>query len=250
MAKTTNDLGGTVEPMAQNKQLGDWIYEHLSATVVLETAAWAVSSVQRVLSRLQKARPHKKRFRVEIPWLSHATAFTAPGRYVFISRCLFEMCRDDEMIAFVLAHEIAHHDLGHLRGLPDWFKKMTGNQLAWLLAGVYRILESSIYGPEQECDADRYGLELCLRAGYEAQKCLAFLDVLEKYALDIGDVDMVLGPDECDDELSDDASLSTKIRIWLYQRSRGYLPIQDRRRMLSEHLATLTNAPPSPSIPT
>lgn len=98
----------------------------------------------------------------------------------------------------------------------------------------------SLYGPEQECDADRRALELCIAAGYDPRKCIGIMDKLEKIALDVHDLGAVYGPDEeNDDELSSEASLKTKVQIWLYQRRRGYLPIQDRREMLMSHLELL-----------
>ena len=78
-------------------------------------------------------------------------------------------------------------------------------------------------------------------AGYEIGLCIELFDVLESHALDVGDLDAVFGPQESDDELSEDASWGTKLRIWLYQRKRGYLPIRDRREMLKQHCANMDN---------
>ncbi len=87
-------------------------------------------------------------------------------------------------------------------------------------------VERRLYGPERECEADRRGLEICIAAGYDPNRCLHFFPVFEQLALDFGDTDMVYGPDaESDDELSPQASLYTKIRIWSWQRTRGYLPL-------------------------
>ena len=62
-------------------------------------------------------------------------------------------------------------------------------------------------------------------------------DILEQHALDMGDYDIVYGPDEeSDDELDEDASWMTKVQIWAWQRKRGYLPVRDRRQMLMKHL--------------
>jgi len=58
---------------------------------------------------------------------------------------------------------------------------------------------------------------------------------LEVLPLDVGDLNAVFGPQESDDELAEDASWGTKLRIWLYQRKRGYLPIRDRREMVKQH---------------
>jgi hypothetical protein len=56
-------------------------------------------------------------------------------------------------------------------------------------------------------------------------------------ALDYGDLGAVFGLDpESDQELSPTASAMTKARIWLYQRERGYLPIQDRQAAVQRYL--------------
>ncbi len=60
---------------------------------------------------------------------------------------------------------------------------------------------------------------------------------MEKYALDVGDLGMVFGPDEeSDAELEPDAPWLTKARIWAWQRTYGYLPLRDRRARLDQYL--------------
>jgi hypothetical protein len=150
-----------------------------------------------------------------------------------------ERC-DDEAAAFVIAHEIAHHDLGHLDLFPDWVAR-AGHALRLggaLFTAVFREMETRIYGPENECDADRYALRMCLDAGYDGERCLAVFDHLERDALDHRDLDMVYGPDASDDELAEDADWGARMKIWLWQRSRGYLPIRDRRAALMKRLET------------
>jgi hypothetical protein len=177
-----------------------------------------------------------KRLCVEVPWLKEFTAFTAPGQYVYLSRRLLEVCRTDEAVAFVVAHEVAHHRLGHTEIFPEWLAELTGPQIPMLLTALYRSIEARLYGPEREVAADRMAIDLCVRAGYEPGKCLEIFNVLEKFALDIGDLDIVFGPDISDDELDPDAPLSTRLRVWLWQRTRGYLPLRDRRREIVRHL--------------
>jgi Zn-dependent protease with chaperone function len=53
-------------------------------------------------------------FKVLIQWLNERAAFTAPGEYIYFSGRLLELCPKDEHIAFVLGHELAHHQLGHV----------------------------------------------------------------------------------------------------------------------------------------
>lgn len=195
-----------------------------------------------VAERLQAPRPRHERFVVEVPWLKAITAFTAPGRYIYFGRRLLERCPDEATAAFVIAHEMAHHDLGHLSLFRGGFAQRAARMNAGMLAILFfRMLQKRIYSPEWELAADRRAIDLCLEAGYDGAQCLHLFHILELIALDFGDLNMVYGLDpESDQELSPEASLVTKARIWLWQRQRGYLPIQDREAMAWEHLSAVT----------
>ena len=213
---------------------GEWLRREIEAEVVIEQSGFFVEQVQRVAARLQPDRPEAEQFRVLVPWMWMPTAFTAPGQYVYFGRRLLERCRNDEAVAFVIGHEIAHHELGHL----DYFRNRLARRIARLEVGqlavlFFRMLQRRLYSVEFECAADLHALQLCVRAGYDAEKCIAFFDTMASIYLDWGDLDGVYGLDEASDrELSPDADLMTKARIWLWLRTRGYLPIQDRKAEL------------------
>jgi predicted Zn-dependent protease len=194
--------------------------------------------VRRVADRLQSTRQAAERLIVEVPWITAFTAFTAPGRYIYFSRRLLERCPTDEAAAFVIAHEIAHHDLGHLQLFTGPFARHAARLgPAALVIVFFRMLQKRVYKLDWELAADRRAIDLCLAAGYKPAKCLKLFDVLERWLLDYGDLTGVYGLDpESDQELSTDASVMTKARIWLWQRERGYLPIQDRVAVLKQHL--------------
>ena len=223
-------------------KLGQMLHDAIHEAYVVESASWAVEQVTRVANRLQADIDEGTRLRVEVPWIEAFTAFTAPGRYIYISRRLLEICRTDEAVAFVIAHEVAHHRLGHLDTFPDWLADIPGSQIPFLIQGLYRSIEARLYGPEAEVKADLMAIDLCVTAGYQAKKCLEIFDILEKFALDMRDVDIVFGPEESNDELDQDAPLSTKLRIWIWQRTRGYLPLRDRRQEILKHLEGGTTA--------
>lgn len=216
---------------------GDWLHEEMHKVIYFEEEKWALERVARIDERLQAGRASMERLIVEIPWIEEVTAFTAPGRYIYFGRRLYERCYTDEQVAMVIAHEIAHHDLAHVNLFAGWAPKLTKLPGAHLFAFAFHALEHRLYSPKKECAADRHGLDLCLAAGYLGQKCLELFDILEHYALDMGDYDMVYGPDtESDDELDDNAPWTTKAQIWAWQHKRGYLPITDRRKMLQKYL--------------
>ena len=223
--------------LAEGITFGEWVHAQLHRHVAFERDGWAVERVGRVSARLQTGCSESDRLYVEIPWLSLRTAFTLPGRYIYFSRGLLEYCPDDESAAFVIAHEMAHHLLGHMTLFPKWMSLMVRRWGGELVMLVMEGVERRLYGPERECEADRRALELCIRAGYEPEKCLHIFAILEQLALDFGDQSMVFGPDvHSDEELSPQASFLIKARIWAWQRTRGYLPIRDRRAALAHFL--------------
>jgi hypothetical protein len=219
---------------------GNWLHEQIAEAVYFEMEPWALDRVRRVTERLQTGRSGAEALIVEIPWFDEVSAFTAPGRYIYFGRRLFERCACDDHAAFVVAHEMAHHDLGHVELFASYASKLTGLPGAKLFALIFHAMERRLYGPEKECDADRYALDLCVARGYSGERCLELFDVLEQHALDLGDLDLVYGPDESDDELDENASWKTKAQIWAWQRKRGYLPIRDRRQMLRNYLLKRT----------
>jgi hypothetical protein len=223
--------------------LGEWLHHEIDQAVLLERNGFFPDQVARIATQLQADRAPERRLSVEIPWISLFTAFTAPGRYIYFSRRLLERCPTDETVAFVIAHEIAHHDLNHF-GI---FQKRFARRAMKLGPGAaivlfFRALQHHVYSPDWETAADLRALELCLAAGYNGKKCLGLFDVLETWYLYYRDFDGVYGLDpESDEELSPEATLLTKIRIWMYLRRRGYLPIQDRRGLMLRHLEQLTS---------
>jgi hypothetical protein len=221
----------------RDQSFGEWLHREIHEAVSFEDAAWALDRARRVEDRLQAGRPLSDRLSVEIPWMEEPSAFTAPGRYIYFTRRLYELCATDEQVGFVVGHEIAHHDLGHVAMFRRWGNAVARLPGATFFAMFFHALESRLYGPEKECQADRHGMDLCLAGGYSGERCLEMLDILERRALYVGDEDIVYGPDETsDDELDENATWKTKAQIWAWQRKRGYLPIRDRRQMLRKHL--------------
>ncbi|HEY0599443.1 M48 family metallopeptidase [Brevundimonas sp.] len=88
------------------------------------------------------------------------------GRHVFISDGMANLAQNDDELAFVLAHELAHAVLEH-RSQPD----VTGLRggLNWAISMRRGLSLSS------EADADRMGLFLVARAGFDPYRAVEFL---------------------------------------------------------------------------
>lgn len=65
----------------------------------------------------------------------------------------------DETAAFLVADEIAHHDLGHLSA-PDWIPESLRERGGRIAASWYVSMAHRVHGPERDCGDDRHALEL------------------------------------------------------------------------------------------
>ncbi len=107
-------------------------------------------------------------------------AFAAPGGYIFITRGLYAKLKDEAELAGVLGHEIAHvQEKHHLKvvqksQLMDAGAKLLKKKLAKGESAAQRIIGSGAeilsrgLDKDAEFEADRLGVVLAARAGYDA----------------------------------------------------------------------------------
>ena len=123
--------------------------------------------------------------RADLPWKfgviesSDLNAFAAPGGYVLITKGLYKQLSNEAQLAGVLAHEIAHivqkHQLKVLQKqqlvtmgaslITDKFG--TNNQLAQKAIGSGAEISARSLDKNAEYEADRMGMILAARAGYD-----------------------------------------------------------------------------------
>jgi hypothetical protein len=178
----------------------------IEAKLVVEREGWAVDRVRRVTDRLQANIPSHDRFETLVILSKDHTAFTATGHTVYIARHMVDMLPDDAATAFVIAHEIAHHHLGHVSSK---------------YVGGIPIFDPEIAQHERERHADLHAIELCIAAGYDADRCILALQILDAIQLDCGDLEGSLGAaDDRDGEVA----------------RRGYFPTRERIAHVQAHV--------------
>lgn len=221
-----------------DKEYGKWLHNKFMTTFAYESEAWAIDRVKRVMDRLQMVRTPLQCLLPEILWIDQMNAFILPGRYIYITRELLQMLASDDPAAFVFAHEIAHHDLGHL-SLYRWrLEALRAIPGGIALAAAARFVDHVAFSPEHERAADNRALEMCLDAGYDGHLCLELFDVLQAHALDWGDVSMAYGPQTSQDStLTGISGWISKAKDWNWQRMRGYPSIRERKEALLARLA-------------
>jgi len=106
-------------------------------------------------------------------------AFAAPGGYVFITKGLYARLQDEAQLAGVLAHEIAHvQEKHHLKvlqkqqlmnlGSEALSRKVKGEEVVQKLIGSGAEILARGLDKSAELEADRVGVVLAARAGYDA----------------------------------------------------------------------------------
>ena len=141
--------------------------------------------------------------RPDLPWTfgvidtETVNAFAAPGGYVFVTRGLFVMLRNEAELAGVLGHEIAHvlrrH---HLQAIESRLRAEVATDVAGMLVEYDSDTVDALVGAGMEVysrgldradefEADRMGVVVAARSGYDPYGLPAML--LGLYERDPGD---------------------------------------------------------------
>jgi len=127
-------------------------------------------------------------------------AFASPGGHIIITRGLVESATSEDMLAAVIAHELAHimkkHSLSiiddlrlheEMSAMADLATAFAGNTAAAARFAYFRnsvaatvdALVKNGYSPEQEFDADSGAVELLVASGYNPAALLEMLRILQ-----------------------------------------------------------------------
>lgn len=123
-------------------------------------------------------------------------AFALPGGHVYVSRGLLALVNEEDELANVLGHEIAHVAARHavrritvatpfalLTGIPALLTGIVSPALGEGIAGAGALVGGLVLAPysrDQEREADRLGMELAARGGWDPGAMSRFLTTLER----------------------------------------------------------------------
>ncbi|WP_395458822.1 M48 family metalloprotease [Azospirillum melinis] len=117
-------------------------------------------------------------------------AFALPGGYVYLTRGLLALAKDEAEVAGVLSHEIGHVTAHHsaqrqtrqtIAGLlAAGVGLVFGNDTLAQLAGLGGTAMVASYSREQELEADQLGVETLRRTGYDPFAMATFLETLRR----------------------------------------------------------------------
>jgi predicted Zn-dependent protease len=143
--------------------------------------------------------------RPDLPWhfgviqSEDVNAFAAPGGYIFVTLGLYRLLQNEADLAGVLGHEIGHvirkHHLKLLQqgklldaGSKALSKQAGGSDKVQQLIGSGAEIVARSLDKDAEFEADRIGVVLATRAGYDAYGLPGVLQQIGHFAKDEGSV--------------------------------------------------------------
>jgi predicted Zn-dependent protease len=157
------------------------------------------------------------RFTVTILDSAEVNAFALPGGYIYVTRGILALANDQSELAAVLAHEIAHVVLKHARARTNRIR--TTEIVDKVVTGVFGAdpstdqssnkakLSLAAFSQAQELAADKEGILIAGKAGFDPHAAGRFLGAMGRFAqFTAGDAD------QGDDFLSSHPSTPDRIQ--------------------------------------
>lgn len=161
---------------------------------VLQNAS-VQNTVNRIGQRLVRNSQRQIPYAFKVLDLPEVNAFALPGGYIYVQRGVLDLARNENEVAGVLAHEISHvvfrHSVDQLQraqktglmlGVLDMVLggRGTGGQIANLAGQMVGQGVFMKHSRDAERQADREGVVLMQRAGYDPHGMLTFLQRMEQ----------------------------------------------------------------------
>jgi predicted Zn-dependent protease len=200
-------LGGTVRPgwaltTEEEKKIGKSVLLQLEGRMEFVRDGFLDAGVERIgRSLLAHVGPTPFEFRFYVVKAQDPNAFAVPGGHIFVTTGLLVLADNEDELAGVLSHEIAHITQRHISQLIDKAKRLNWATLAAVLAGIavggggktgQAIATGAMatsealllkYTRDHETDADQNSLRTMIRAGYDPAGISLFLSKIQKYTM-------------------------------------------------------------------
>lgn len=184
-------LVNSLVPPAEDMALGAAAYDDATSEAPLVTSGAKYQMVQRCMQRLVAALgPEDPGFDWEVRLIQAddtVNAFCLPGGKMAVYTGILPVAQDEEGLAVVMGHEIAHATRRHgmqrvigaygTEGVLNAIEAYVSPEAASyreLTQGVIELAVAKPYGRDNELEADYDGLILMARAGYDPRAAPAF----------------------------------------------------------------------------
>lgn len=117
-------------------------------------------------------------------------AFTLGGE-IYVTNSLLDQAESTDELACIIGHEIGHNELGHVAEKlkeVELAQGIFGNEAGAAIAGVVGLVTMG-FNQRNEAEADLYGIDLALAAGYNACRGIDFWDRMQSQEGEANDME-------------------------------------------------------------
>lgn len=161
----------------EERRIGRKAVDKIEEQWPLIAAPAVTARLQMVMERLE---PHMERrlpYELRVVSTDVMNAFCLPGGYIFFTTGIIDALNTDSEVAAVMAHEMIHADRKHSIRMAAESNKVSlaalaimilsgGSAAPIILAQVAQTAITNEYTKELEAEADRFGLDALIAAGY------------------------------------------------------------------------------------
>ena len=193
------DAAGETLTRAEEERLGDAFLHQVRQGVRLVDDPEVVDYIDSLGQRIASADPDR-RYRFLVVDAPGVNAFAGPGGVIAVNAGLIVITESESELAAVIAHEIAHVTQRHLAQLIERSRLASLTTLAGIFAGILIATQNPqagqaavaasaagaqhaalSYSRDKEMEADRTGMELLHRAGFDPRAVPAFFERLQEW---------------------------------------------------------------------
>ena len=159
------------------KEAASWI-EH---NMPISTDPVTNAKLESIGRRLTQAAERKDlRYEFHVIALSEVNAISLPGGFIYCYQGLVQALPSDDALAFVMAHEMVHAAKRHWASMMR--KATTLSVLTLGRADLLNLFLVPHYSREAEREADKLGMEIAARSGFDPQGAVDAMTTLKKVA--------------------------------------------------------------------
>jgi predicted Zn-dependent protease len=194
--------GASALTTEEEKKLGKKIILEIEKSAEIERDLSLQSFINRIgRSLVAQIGPSPFEFKFFLIKGTDPNAFAIPGGYIFVTTGLIVLADNEQEVAGVLGHEIGHVTSRHIAQMIERSKRLNLASLAAIIAGVLlggggtsseAIATMSMataeaytlkYTRENEVEADHKSLQYTIKAGYDPNGLITFLNKINKISL-------------------------------------------------------------------
>ncbi len=175
----------------KEKSIGASVALQVEKTMPINTEIDINERVEKILAKIVSVADRQDVvYSIRVIDEDEMNAFSLPGGYIYINKGLIDRVGNDDQLAAVIAHELAHvvakHSMKRLQGAYG-ATLLTGAAIfsgsGELAAGVSLASSSLLFqnSREDEFEADRLGIKYMRQAGYDSSQMKPMLRKLSDY---------------------------------------------------------------------